>query len=168
MCVVESWRVDADKAASILGMVLDAVANNIFSDAFQTISRQSAVLTSKCIDDLREGHSGRTGFYERIMTHVAFPRPCCAHQSAKARTDEVSPSSVLFKNKLDVHHHNIIMFKLLRIRDFLRFVHHLSGEKLRWEELKGKWSWRCCVVVGSVSIAATGRTFDTRLSFAHA
>ena len=60
MGIVESWCVDADKATAILGMVLDAVASNIFSDAFQAISRQSAVLTGKCVDYLREGHSGRT------------------------------------------------------------------------------------------------------------
>lgn len=61
MSIVESWRVDADKATAILGMVLDAVASNTFSDAFQTTSRQSTVLTGKCIDDLREGHSEGTG-----------------------------------------------------------------------------------------------------------
>lgn len=60
MSVVESWCVDADKATAILGMVLDAMASNIFSDAFQAVSRQSAVLTGKCIDDLREGRLGRT------------------------------------------------------------------------------------------------------------
>lgn len=71
------------------------------------------------------------------MTHVAFPRPCCAHQSAKAR-DKVSPSRTLFRKILAIHHHDIIVFKLLRIRDFLGFVHHLSWRSVKMGGVKRK------------------------------